>query len=132
MVLFFSFNLGYMCYSQSYEKQFIWNKRVIILLADSPDNENFISQMNIFGSQENEMAERDLILISNHSQKIPIPERNLLYENYVLPGSNFTIVLLGKDGGVKLKRIEPVPADELYALIDSMPMRKRELKDQQK
>ena len=38
-----------------------------------------------------------------------------------------TNVLIGKDGGVKLRQEELVRPAELFALIDSMPMRKHEM-----
>ena len=43
----------------------------------------------------------------------------------VAPGS-FAVILIGKDGGVKLRKTEPVKRQELYGLIDQMPMRIRE------
>lgn len=39
----------------------------------------------------------------------------------------FRVVLVGKDGGVKLSSASPVPVDRLFALIDAMPMRQREM-----
>ena len=35
----------------------------------------------------------------------------------------FAAVLVGKDGTVKLRVAEPISADELFAILDSMPMR---------
>ncbi len=43
----------------------------------------------------------------------------------------FSVVLVGKDGSVKLRRNEPVATDEVFALIDAMPMRKREMAEDQ-
>ncbi|MCA6078478.1 DUF4174 domain-containing protein [Fulvivirga sedimenti] len=121
-----------MSFSQSYEKQFIWSKRVIILLADSPDNKNFKTQMKIFGMEKKEMEERDLIVLTNHSAEIPVSDRMQLFQKYASVNTDFTILLLGKDGGVKLKKNEPVSASELFSLIDSMPMRRSEMKDQKR
>ena len=39
----------------------------------------------------------------------------------------FTALLIGKDGGEKLRSQKPVPMAEIFALIDSMPMRKQEM-----
>ena len=36
-------------------------------------------------------------------------------------------MLIGKDGGVKLRQEEPISVADLFALIDSMPMRKQEM-----
>jgi len=38
----------------------------------------------------------------------------------------FGFRLIGRDGGVKLERARPVPVDELFAVIDAMPMRQAE------
>ena len=41
--------------------------------------------------------------------------------------SPFRITLIGKDGGRKLSRSKPVAVQELFGLIDSMPMRQAEM-----
>jgi hypothetical protein len=41
----------------------------------------------------------------------------------------FEILLIGKDGTVKLRSDKPVSSEDLFALIDSMPMRKREMRN---
>lgn len=43
----------------------------------------------------------------------------------------YAAVLIGRDGGEKLRASEPIPAEELFARIDEMPMRRRELREQQ-
>jgi len=40
----------------------------------------------------------------------------------------FSVVLIGKDGGEKLRRDRPVPPEELFALVDAMPMRREEIR----
>jgi hypothetical protein len=40
----------------------------------------------------------------------------------------FEVLLVGKDGGVKLRRDKPVAASEITALIDTMPMRQNEMR----
>ena len=39
----------------------------------------------------------------------------------------FVVLLVGKDGTVKLSKNTIVPMDDIYALIDKMPMRQREI-----
>lgn len=41
----------------------------------------------------------------------------------------FAAVLVGRDGGVKFRSGEPVPATDLFARIDTMPMRRREMRE---
>lgn len=44
----------------------------------------------------------------------------------------FAAVLVGKDGTVKLRSDEPVPAEELFDLVDAMPMRRREMRERRR
>lgn len=41
----------------------------------------------------------------------------------------FAAVLVGKDGGEKFRSDEPVRPEDLFDLIDDMPMRRREMQD---
>lgn len=43
----------------------------------------------------------------------------------------FTVILVGKDGGEKLRSRTPVTIDTLIHLIDAMPMRQKEVRDGQ-
>ncbi len=43
-----------------------------------------------------------------------------------IEAARFKVLLIGKDGGVKLRTQTPVTPLELYQLIDAMPMRRRE------
>ena len=40
----------------------------------------------------------------------------------------FEVLLLGKDGLIKTRQSTPVTAEELFRVIDAMPMRAREMK----
>ena len=41
----------------------------------------------------------------------------------------FSVVLIGKDGTQKLQQNEVLPIDKLFAVIDAMPMRRREARE---
>lgn len=55
------------------------------------------------------MAERDIVVLE------------------VVGGAGYAIRLVGKDGGVKLRRGAPVPLEEIFALVDAMPKRRVEI-----
>ena len=46
-----------------------------------------------------------------------------------LNAKTFSVVLIGKDGGEKLRRPTPLAPDELFALVDAMPMRRAEMRE---
>ena len=43
---------------------------------------------------------------------------------------SFSVVLIGKDGGEKLRRATPLSPEELFAIVDAMPMRRAEMRGQ--
>ena len=51
-----------------------------------------------------------------------------LRKHFDVTQKTFALILLGKDGGIKLKRNDRVKLDEIFTLIDSMPMRKDEMR----
>ena len=44
-------------------------------------------------------------------------------------GPGLTVVLVGKDGGEKARYRGVVDPDDIFALVDSMPMRRREIEE---
>ncbi len=42
--------------------------------------------------------------------------------------NDFTVILIGKDGGEKLRSHQPVSLDILRSTIDAMPMRQEEMR----
>ena len=54
-----------------------------------------------------------------------------LYNRFKKSDSGFEILLLGLDGGVKLRQDELLTVKKLYAKIDAMPMRQREIESKQ-
>ena len=51
------------------------------------------------------------------------------WERYGVEPGRFAAVLVGKYGTVKHRSDKPVEPDGLYALIDEMPMRRREMRE---
>ena len=70
------------------------------------------------------MKERDLLV----SSIIYSPDKKSSFDRYNVSATAFTLILIGKDGTEKMRRSSPVFLDELYQLIDGMPMRKIEMK----
>ena len=81
------------------------------------------------------MLDRDLKLIIVPHNSAPIIDgkktvvsSSSFFEKFNAHEDEFTFILVGKDGSVKLRRVgEVVSSQELFQLIDSMPMRKAEM-----
>jgi hypothetical protein len=55
-------------------------------------------------------------------------ERDFVIETRFGPAA-FSVVLIGKDGGEKLRQGTPLAPAELFALVDAMPMRQAEMRE---
>ena len=69
---------------------------------------------------------RDLVLVEAVGDQ---PRAKAIRDLLGLPADKFAAALVGKDGGTKLIRVEPLDAATLFPLIDSMPMRRQERRE---
>lgn len=103
--------------------QFVWEKRPIIVFADSPNDPNFGLQMEYLNARVDELAERDVVVLSDTDPSVQSALRTKLRPR------GFMLVLIGKDGGVKLRKPFPWDVRELSRTIDKMPERLREIRE---
>lgn len=102
---------------------FKWIARPVVVFADSPADPAFKRQIELLSSRLDELAERDVILITDTSPD----ERSELRRT--LRPRGFMLTVIGKDGGVKLRKPFPWDVRELTRSIDKMPMRLEELRE---
>lgn len=118
-------------------EQYLWQKRVILLFAPSAESSEFEKQNALLTSAHTELEKRDIVvwrIIQNeavsvngeHKVQFGTPP---FYDYFDVPSSSATLILLGKDGGEKLRKAMPVGAESLFSLIDAMPMRQREIQE---
>jgi Domain of unknown function (DUF4174) len=105
-----------------------WENRVLLVFAPDVDSTLYLRQ------QEMLLNEREIVVISVLGDVVEVERRPdaaasavELRDAYDVLPHEFRVVLIGKDGGVKLRQDEPILAADLFALIDSMPMRKEEM-----
>jgi len=110
--------------------------RVIVMFAGAPDEAALARQQRLLSDAAAGLLERDLVVISASKAAVVVDgiEREdldaaRLRQAYEVPRQGFQLILIGKDGGVKRRSAEPVAVDDLFALIDSMPMRRREMRE---
>jgi hypothetical protein len=115
--------------------QYRWKNRLLFLFSPSPVVPAYQSLDQELRRNPDGVADRDLLVFrileqgpsAVGSQEIsPQDAANLQRLFGVSPGA-FKVVLVGKDGGVKLERSGLVTLSEIFTLIDSMPMRQREM-----
>ena len=102
---------------------FKWQARPVVVFADSPLDPAFQTQLENLLDEIEEVVERDVVLITDTAPDAGSDLRTKLRPR------GFQFVLIGKDGGVKLRKPFPWDVRELSRTIDKMPMRQREISE---
>lgn len=104
-----------------------WEKRVLIVAAPDKNDPSLQSQRCILSRLRSGAAERDLAIVEVVGDQVAgaSDAAASLRQRYNLPTNGFSVVLIGKDGGTKLRQRRPVSAAILQETIDAMPMRRR-------
>lgn len=114
--------------------EYAWKNRVLIIFGKD-GNALVERQTEILKRQENELADRDMVVLRVSENDVrtvygvakQIDGRKLLQEADVADDT-FSAVLIGKDGGVKIRSNKVVSEVEMFEIIDRMPMRRAEQK----
>jgi hypothetical protein len=118
--------------------QFKWKNRLLFLFAPDRNHPFYKHLHSQIIDQKPEVEDRDLviftILLQGPSQMnataIDRQEADSIRDRFMIPPKAFSLILIGKDGGIKLKRNDQVDLAEVFELIDSMPMRQNEMRQQ--
>lgn len=102
-----------------------WTARVLVVLAPDEADGALAEQRRILTDARAGTRDRDLVVVEGigRGSVAEALRRQLGIE----PGV-FRAVLVGKDGGAKLASDRPIAARDLFAEIDSMPMRRDEMR----
>ncbi|SHK59370.1 DUF4174 domain-containing protein [Hymenobacter psychrotolerans] len=106
-----------------------WQKRVLLLCAPSPNDADLRRQQQLLGPVRAGLDSRDLVVREVIFSQLSTPDQQVLARQLGVAGSGFTVVLVGKDGGVKRRETRPVPPATLFSTIDTMPMRRQEMQE---
>jgi hypothetical protein len=137
-----SFNTAVMAQTatlKTYLDQYQWENRIVLILAPDSTNEYHQKQTAEFTGSEDGFADRDLItfhLFTGHqsylgADTVSVARRNQFYDYFDIKKGGFAVILLGKGGTEKLRTLSVLKTSKLFSTIDAMPMRQREMKQQQ-
>lgn len=102
-------------------EQFLWQKRAVVVFADTPQDPAFVEQMNAITARPGMLAERDVVVITDTE-----PDARSVWRNTLHP-RDFSLVLMDKDGQVKLRKPLPWSVREISRAIDKFPLRRQEI-----
>lgn len=112
-----------------------WKNRILLVLTSDTLAPVYRQQLDSIGSDPEGVAERKLVIYKvtpsvyqqgmANGKWVRSPG---LYTRYHRQGNTFDLVLIGLDGSVKRRTQVLTPMAEIYSWIDSMPMRREELR----
>jgi len=118
-------------------KRYKWRNRPLVVFTGDKASADFVAQKRIINAHIAGLRERDMIVIevvgNDVATRLGAGARvtaGALRRYYGVKQSQFRAILIGKDGGSKLQSSKPIHADRLFSLIDSMPMRRQEVRNQ--
>ena len=116
--------------------QYKWKNRLLFVFAPNSTHPLYVDIKNDIVAQKEEVLDRDLIVFEIFDNDTSLKDMTeidpesaaAVRQNFKVRSGSFTIILVGKDGGVKLRRTEKVNLTDIFSLIDAMPMRREEMR----
>lgn len=101
--------------------QFLWDRRPIVIFADTPNDPLFRRQMGWIETDIAALDERDVVVIVDTD-----PDARSAVRQRLRP-RGFSLVLMDKDGEVKMRKPQPQTVREITRTIDRFPLRRQEM-----
>lgn len=117
-------------------EQFKWKKRLLLVFAPQSSDPLFAALQREISTRKNEVENRDLVIFEilelgasrMNGAELDPHTAAVLRKRFDVSPKAFALILVGKDSGIKLKRDDFNGLEEIFRLIDSMPMRQNEMR----
>lgn len=118
-------------------EEYQWENRLLLIFAPSTDMADYQQQLQELEGDEAGLEDRDLKVFHLlredaafvDDEKIAQSQVKEMVGRFKVNPRAFTVILIGKDGTEKLRQNVPLSTEELFSVIDAMPMRQREMQD---
>ena len=115
---------------------FKWKNRLLFLFASSEEDRFYLALKEEIARQGMEIRDRDLLVFEVFEkgesrlgkERLSSGQVLALRKHLSVPSGQFMIILIGKDGGEKLRQDRLVELKEIFGIIDAMPMRQQEMR----
>ena len=114
---------------------YLWQARPLLVFAPTDSDPRLAETMRRIEASSCDFADRDMVLgrivtagtSTLGGDVVGTGQAQRLLSRFGIGENGFAVVLIGKDGGEKL-RVNDIPdLQTIYAVIDGMPMRGREM-----
>lgn len=112
-----------------------WERRPLLVFAPTDSDPRLVETLGRIEARRCDFVSRDMVLglvvtegnSTLDGQAINADESQRLRDRHAIGENAFSVVLIGKDGGEKLRVNEVPDLSVIFAVIDGMPMRSREM-----
>jgi hypothetical protein len=116
-------------------KSLKWKYRPLLIFS-TPKDKHLKKQLSELEKNRQGIIERDMKIIllyanltgTNDGVKMDSAQVEDCYKKFDISHEQFTILLIGKDGRVKMRKTKNISMKEIFSVIDKMPMRQREMR----
>ena len=106
----------------------VGKSRVVLVYCPKSSDADFKMQKKWLSEVGGGILERDLCIVDCVEADLTSEDAAHLKERFRYTPNHFCFWLIGKDGEVKMISGTPVKPEHIFGLIDSMPMRREEMK----
>ena len=117
-----------------------WKNRLLLIFSPNASHPGWEDLDRSLAMNHADVIDRDLVIFRvfedgpSMAGQLPLsPEDSAkLRRQFNIDTGRLTVVLIGKDGGIKLVRQHRANLQEFFDLIDTMPMRRQEMREKAK
>ena len=117
-------------------KEYRWENRLLVVFAEQSTTSAYQVLITDIDRLRDDFDDRDMVLISLFEKETSIAaDRSIdkdiadqLRQKFEVKPGSYRVFLIGKDGGIKRKGGSEVSLQDLFGLIDTMPMRRNEMR----
>ncbi len=109
-----------------------WKNRLLLIISNQDSKNTYQKQVDILKENIEGLEERKMIIYSILPDKYKKglfsdswKESTALNDRFRQDDTDFEVILIGLDGGIKLRQKEVLSIEKLFSTIDAMPMRQR-------
>ncbi len=111
--------------------------RPLLIFAPTPSDPQLQIQLRRLYDHADDVSAREIVVIALPYESpsptlatLTVEAAQSVRRRFHIAPTDFTVILIGKDGGEKLRSTEPLTIEKLIETIDAMPMRQQEMRSQ--
>jgi hypothetical protein len=112
-----------------------WKNRLLLIFSPNPSDIRYVGFHRDITREVAELEDRDLVVFRvfengasfSADQPLTVEGAEMLRSRFEIEKGGLVVILIGKDGGVKMMRKDAPELQDIFERIDRMPMRRQEM-----